>query len=98
MAGAPAGVAELVDGAAYVFRDDAGTWREVQRLLPSDPSGQFPWDGFGNAITLECGTLVVGSPYHCHQGICAGSAYVFRHHESGYVEEQELLASDLQPK
>jgi hypothetical protein len=77
-------------GAVYVFRRRSETFVFEQKLLPSDPTLH---SGFGNAIALSGGALLVGSFGDDEAGENAGSAYVFRHDGAAWVEEAKLLSN-----
>lgn len=83
----------LAVGAAYVFVDQDGTWVQQQELEPSDGA---PNDGFGYSVALNALGLeaVIGSPEHNNY---YGAAYVFVRRGDGWVQQQELHASDGQP-
>ena len=52
------------------------------------------FDLFGTAVDIDGGTAVVGAMYDDDNGSNAGSAYVFRDQGSGWVQVQQLLATD----
>jgi hypothetical protein len=84
-------------GSAYVFRNDAGAWNEVQRLTASDGRAG---DWFGDAVAAGGDTVVVGAyGDDCDgEGYDCGSAYVFRFDGADWVQEQKLRASDARPE
>ena len=89
----------IQSGSAYVFRFDPDTscWVEEQKLTASDASSH---DRFGQSVSVSGEVAVVGALRHDHNGTTDGTAYVFRFDPRGdpgsrWVEEQELLASDL---
>jgi hypothetical protein len=78
-------------GSAYVFRFDGSSWTQAQKILPADGAAG---DEFGNSVALEGNTLVIGARFDDDNGYNSGSAYVFRDQGSGWVQVQELLATD----
>ena len=62
-------------GSAYVFElDEAGVWREIRRLSPSDLDIQ---DRFGRAVAIDGDTAIIGAYLGDDLGFEAGSAYVY---------------------
>lgn len=61
-------------GAAYVFRQQAGSWVLEQKLTPADGAAN---DRFGAAVAVHGTTIVVTSPRDDDFGRNSGSAYVF---------------------
>jgi hypothetical protein len=55
--GAP-GVAAS-SGAVYVFKRDAGNWRQVQKILPPAP---IPNGEFGHSVTTNIGQIIISEP------------------------------------
>ena len=78
-------------GSAYVFRYDGTNWVEEAKLLPSDGA---TYDYFGISVSVSSDTAVIGAYRDDDNGSESGSAYVFRHEGTGWVEEVKLLASD----
>ena len=77
VAGAPdknkhgAGVEGIAAGAAYVFKEQSGTWTEVEEITPTDfNEGDF----FGLSVAVSGNTIAVGSPFHLG---FQGAAYIF---------------------
>ncbi len=78
-------------GSAYVFRWNGSTFTEEQELVASDAAGS---DFFGQAVVIRGDVAIVGSWADDSPTADAGSAYVFRHNGTMWVEEQKLKASD----
>lgn len=78
------------EGAAYVFVRQGSGWNQQSELQPSDGASG---DGFGLSVALNSlgGEAIVGSPEH---NVFVGSAYVFVHQSSGWVQQSELQPSD----
>ncbi|MGZ5506835.1 MAG: hypothetical protein ACXWKH_10695, partial [Limisphaerales bacterium] len=61
-------------GAAYIFRQTASNWTEVQELFAvTREQGDF----FGDAVALGDGALIVGAPFDDEAAVNAGAAYLF---------------------
>ncbi len=82
-------------GSAYVFVRSATTWAERQRLTASDGE---QGDSFGNSLSPEGDSVVVGARWDNHDGHnSAGSVYVFVRRASLWTQDQKLTASDAEP-
>ncbi len=77
--------------AAYVFARSGCTWTEQQKLIASDGDVN---DYFGNPVSLDGDTALVGAFYDGDVGDCFGSAYVFVRSAGQWTEQQKLSASD----
>lgn len=80
-------------GAVFVYRCNGRTWREAQKLLPSD--GQAG-DNFGRSIEMDGNVAVIGAHWDDDNGTNSGSAYVFHDPGTGWVQAQKLRANDGQ--
>lgn len=81
-------------GSAYVFRETAGNWHQLAKLIPDDAA---EWDQFGRSVAISGDTAVVGAFYDDHVGVDCGSAYVFREvgpGTSGWQQVAKLTAAD----
>ncbi|MEE9129335.1 MAG: FG-GAP repeat protein, partial [Phycisphaerales bacterium] len=79
-------------GAVYVFGPQGTSWVEMQKLLASDGASL---NHFGHAVALDGDVALIGAGGHQHDDDSGtGSAYVFRHNGSSWVQGQELIASD----
>ncbi len=78
-------------GAAYIFRYDGTTWRFEAKLLASDGAID---DRFGRAVAIKGDVAVVGAIWDDDNGLDSGSAYIYRHDGTRWVEETKLVASD----
>jgi len=64
-------------GAAYVFKETApGVWTQTAKITASDAA---PYDGFGNTVSLDGTTALVGASADDDGGDGTGSAYLFSH-------------------
>ncbi len=75
-------------GAAYVFRESAGTFSQSQKILASDG---ISGDEFGNAVDLDGTTAIIGASV---ENAIQGSAYVFVDGGASFTEQQKLVAAD----
>ena len=81
-----------LQGAAYVFKKNGASWSEQQKLLASD--GGFA-ARFGNNITIEGDTIVVGASQATSAGHSfQGAAYVFTRSGTTWTEQQKLFDSN----
>lgn len=84
-------------GAAYVFKNNAGTWTQVQKVIASDRGAN---DNFGYSVSISGKYFVVGSPFEDEDltgnntKIDAGSAYVFKENGGVWSEIKKLIATD----
>jgi len=78
-------------GAVYVFELGGAT----HKLTAADGAAG---DGFGFAVALAGGTLLVGAPFADEGGAQAGAVYVFERQGSGWVQIAKLTAADRRPQ
>lgn len=78
-------------GSAYVFRPNGSRWVQEAKLLPDDGS---PVDRFGNDVAVYGDTVLIGAQSDDDNGSSSGSAYVFRHDGSQWLQEAKLLPED----
>ncbi len=84
-------------GSAYVFEKPPGGWEnmtQTAKLLPSDGAAE---DYFGISVAASANVALIGAHRNDDNGSASGSAYVFLHNGSGWVEGGKLLASDGGP-
>ncbi|GAI98768.1 unnamed protein product, partial [marine sediment metagenome] len=81
----------LSSGSAYVFTRSGSTWIQQAKLLPSDGA---TYDYFGNSVSLDGDTAIIGARGDDDNGDWSGSAYIFTRSGTNWTEEQKLLASD----
>jgi phage baseplate assembly protein gpV len=89
------------DDSAYVFtRDTAGDlasgWTQVAKLVADDGAGG---DSFGNSVSINGDTIVIGADHSDNMGTDSGSAYVFTRDTagdlaSGWTQVAKLTADD----
>ena len=82
-------------GAAYIFQLDAqGTWVQVAKLTAADA---VAFDQFGNSVSLDGDTAIVGAHRSNETGTLSGSAYIFRRDFGGpnnWGQVMEITGSD----
>ena len=66
-------------------------WTEIQKLLASDGA---EGDYFGDSISLDGDTVLVGATWDDDNGMDSGSAYVFTRIDNIWTQQAKLLASD----
>jgi hypothetical protein len=80
-------------GAVYVFTRTAGTWSQVQKLLP--PTPVIGTDEFGFSVALSGDTAVIGNPGRIVAGAeRAGAVHVFTRSSGSFTQSALLTASD----
>ncbi|MBT8207583.1 MAG: hypothetical protein HKN37_13720 [Rhodothermales bacterium] len=76
-------------GAVEVFSYSGTAWAFMARLTASDGDSA---DGFGNSVAIYGDTIVAGAPGDEREDVIfVGSAYVFRHADSEWHQEEKLL-------
>jgi hypothetical protein len=84
-------------GAAYVFKNNGGTWTEVQKIVASDRNVQ---NYFGYAVDIDGDNIIVGAyqnNYDVNGGAQlskAGAAYLFVNNGTTWAQVQKIVASD----
>jgi len=78
---------------AFLFEYNQGTWTETHGFLGTGP---VPAIGFGQSVTLEGSTAVIGAYAEDVIGWHTGAAYVFEEDALGWTQTQRLLAADMQ--
>jgi hypothetical protein len=77
-------------GAAYVFTRDGTGWKQTAMLKAPSPS---EGDGFGRAVAMDGGTLVIGSRREDHQKLRnSGAAYVFVRDGLSWKQQARLVS------
>ena len=80
------------DGAAYVFTEVSGVWKNVAKLTADDGVAN---DEFGISVAVDGDTILVGAYQDDDNGDLSGSAYVFtRDSAGGWRQRDKLTASD----
>jgi len=79
-------------GAAYVYRREAGEWTQQAKLTASDGSS---FDQFGYSVAIHGDYCVVGSWLdNIASSTDQGSVYVYKRELDSWVFQQKLIASD----
>ncbi|MCI5157511.1 MAG: hypothetical protein D3906_03560, partial [Candidatus Electrothrix sp. AUS1_2] len=79
-------------GAAYIFvRSIDGTWTQEAQLTASDWAAG---DSFGDSVSLDGDTALIGTWHDNDNGHDSGSAYIFVRTENGMWTEQQKLTAD----
>ncbi len=78
-------------GSAYVFILSGTTWIQQQKLLPLDG---MVGARFGESVSLDGDTALIGAQFDDDTGNCSGSAYVFTRTGTIWTQQAKLLAPD----
>ncbi len=78
-------------GSAYVFIRGDGVWTQQAELLPSDAEED---DWFGESVSINDDTAVIGAIWDDDNAEHAGSAYVFTRIDGVWIQQAKLLPSD----
>ncbi|MDD3666524.1 MAG: FG-GAP repeat protein, partial [Bacteroidales bacterium] len=84
-------------GSAYIFKNTAGTWTQVQKIVTSDREAG---DEFGCSVSISGDYAIVGAVGEDHDTIGgaytdgAGSAYIFKNTAGAWQQVQKIVASD----
>jgi hypothetical protein len=81
-------------GAAYVFVRAGGVWTQAAKILAPYPPGSGCCEGFGQSVSLDGETALIGAPYDDDHGLNAGSAYVYVRAGAAWIQQAKLLAPD----
>lgn len=85
-----------LSGSIYVLRYDGTKWNQEATLAPSD-GADLDW--FGRYVDVHGDLIIGGANKHSHLDYFeSGAAYIFRYDGEQWVEEAELLASDMAHK
>ncbi|MBN1590165.1 MAG: hypothetical protein JW888_11665 [Pirellulales bacterium] len=78
-------------GSAYVFEDSGSGWAQVAKLTAADGAAS---DYFGQSVSIDGATAVIGAYGDDDRGTESGSAYVFEEAGSGWIQVAKLTAAD----
>lgn len=82
----------MLQGAAYVFTQSDGIWRQTATLTASNGA---PFDQFGGKVAIQDSTIMVGDALATVDGNkYQGAVYVFTKSNGTWVQAQKLTASD----
>jgi len=76
---------------AHVFKRNETTWIEEAKLIPSDGT-EVPF--FGESVSINGDYAIIGASMDSDNGIGSGSAYIFSHSGTTWVQELKILAPD----
>lgn len=86
-----AGGAGTSSGKAYVFRHNGTNWIQEKILTASDAASA---DAFGRSVAISGDTIAIGAEMDDDGAANAGSAYVFWHSGSTWIEQGKLNRPD----
>ncbi len=83
-------------GAAYILKNNSGTWSVVQKIVASDRAAD---DEFGFSVAISGDYAIVGAPRKTatvgfELNSAAGAAYVFKNTDGIWSQLQKILAAD----
>ncbi len=78
-------------GSAYVYTYNGTHWIQQAKLLAADGNSG---DNFGQSVSLNGDTILVGAPYDDDNGSNSGSAYVFTRSGGVWTQQAKLTAAD----
>ncbi|MEZ6241648.1 MAG: FG-GAP repeat protein [Phycisphaerales bacterium] len=78
-------------GAAYVIREVAGVWQQIDKLTADHPAY---FANFGRSVSLSGGTAVVGANEDNDAGTNGGAAYIFHEVAGLWQQIAQLIADD----
>lgn len=82
----------LTPGSAYIYEFDGSNWILAQKIVASD---RAPGDAFGFDVAIYEDYAIVGANREDNiGGSDAGSAYLFHHDGSNWIETQKIMAID----
>ena len=78
-------------GSVYAYIREGTGWIQIQKIVPSDGD---EGDGFGSAVSLDNGNLVISSELRDTAGENSGSVYLYQLVDDEWMEVQEIIAFD----
>jgi hypothetical protein len=78
-------------GSAYVFTRTDGVWTQQAKLLPDDGAA---YANFGDALSVDGDTAIVGAYWDDHTDFRSGSAYVFVRDSGVWTQQAKLSPED----
>ena len=67
-------------GAAYILKNENGTWSEVQKIVASDGTQN---DSYGSSVAISGNYAVVGAPY---SNTSRGTIYIYENQDGTWIE------------
>ncbi|MEX0965746.1 MAG: T9SS type A sorting domain-containing protein [Bacteroidia bacterium] len=81
-----------IAGAVYVFRNDGGSWTQIQKLTAPTPKGG---DFYGYNVKIHGDYIIVGALGDDDEGTQAGAAYIYVLDDpTTFVLQQKIVAAD----
>jgi hypothetical protein len=84
---------EISTGAAYIFTLVGDDWVQQTKLVAFDGEEE---DYFGSSVEIFGDYIVIGAPWHNHNDVYSGAAYVYKRDGSDWTFQTKLVASDAQ--
>ncbi len=78
-------------GSAYIFTREGSIWTQQVKLTAGDTA---LGDVFGHSVSISGDYAIVGAFLDDDGGVSSGSAYIFKHDGSTWIEQAKLTASD----
>ena len=78
-------------GSAYVFERSATDWIQQAKLTATSPA---TGDQFGCSVSISGDNAIVGADRNDYNGPWSGSAYIFEHTNTGWIQQDMLVPSD----
>ena len=83
-------------GAAYILKNNSGTWTVIQKIVAADRAAD---DEFGTSVAISGDYAIVGAPRKTatvgfELNSAAGAAYVFKNTDGTWSQLQKIQASD----
>lgn len=78
-------------GSAYIFTRTGTTWTQQAKLISTDG---VLYDKFGNSVSLDGDTALIGAPFDDDNGDRSGSVYMFTRTGATWTQQAKLLAID----
>lgn len=84
-------------GSAYIFKNNAGNWVQLNKIVASDRSFV---DRFGEAVDISGDYAIVGAYFESQDAsggntlTTSGSAYIFKNTAGSWKQVNKLVASD----
>jgi hypothetical protein len=78
-------------GSAYIFAREGGAWGQQAKLVPDDAAR---WDRFGESVSIDGDTAIIGAYRNGDFGPYSGSAYIFARDGGDWIQQAKLLPDD----
>ncbi len=85
----------ILSGSAYVFIRTGNIWNQQAKLITLDNGTD---DRFGQSVSLDGDTALIGAYYDDDNGVRAGAVYVFVREGNTWTQQTKLLALDGAPQ